>query len=147
MSTAVFPAVPAEQTADKPRFRVGRFALPNSREDQLRLIQLALFAIGAALLPLGLIVIGLGWYGSAHTPYLYNQVSYLLSGGMLGLGLTFVGGFLYFGAWLAKISADQRDSSRQLTEALMTVAELVGRTTSAQAPATAPVVENALGAE
>ena len=53
MATAVYPAVPAEQAADKPRVRIGKFALPSSREDQLRLIQLGLFALGAALLPLG----------------------------------------------------------------------------------------------
>ena len=42
---------------------------------------------GAILLPLGLVVIVLGWYGAANTPYQYDQLSYLVSGGLLGLGL------------------------------------------------------------
>ncbi|MDP9092366.1 MAG: hypothetical protein M3N95_05335 [Actinomycetota bacterium] len=97
------------------------------REQRVRLIQLALFAAGAALMPLGMVAIGLGWYGTAHTHYDYDQRTYLISGGIMGLGLTFVGGFLYFGAWLAKIANDQRDSSRQLSEALVLVAGLVSQ--------------------
>ena len=128
MSTAVIPAVGSEPQAEtSSRVRLGRFAIPASAEERMRLVQLVLFAIGAVLMPLGIIVVLLGWYGSAHTPYTYNQTSYLISGGLGGLALTFVGGFLYFGAWLAKINSDQRDSSRQMAEALLTVAELVSR--------------------
>lgn len=102
-------------------------ARPAQAADRFRNIQVGLFVAGAVLLPFGLLVIGLGWYGSAHTPYLYNQMSYLVSGGLMGLGLTFAGGFLYFGAWLAKSAADQRETNRELTEALLAVADLVGR--------------------
>ena len=52
----------------------------------------------AVLLPLGLALIVLGWYGAAHTPYLFEQVPYLISGGLLGLGLAVVGGFVIGGA-------------------------------------------------
>jgi hypothetical protein len=51
----------------------------------------------------------------------------LISGGILGLGLTFLGGFLYFGAWLAKVAADQRDSSRQLADTILILADMVSR--------------------
>jgi hypothetical protein len=71
-------------------------------------------AAGAILLPVGLVVIILGWYGAANTPYQYDQLSYLVSGGLLGLGLTFCGGFLYFGAWLARIAADNRETAKRL---------------------------------
>lgn len=94
-----------------------------------------LFVAGAVLLPVGLIVIGLGWYGIAHTPYAYDQMSYLVSGGILGLGLTFVGGFLYFGSWLARVAADQRAAQRQLADTLLVLADVVSH--SAQAPAAA----------
>lgn len=77
---------------------------------------------GAALLPLGILVIVLGWYGTANTPYEYEQISYLVSGGLLGLGLTFVGGFLFFGAWLAQIAQQNRESSERMTEALLALA-------------------------
>ncbi|MCX6396389.1 MAG: hypothetical protein NTV23_07890 [Propionibacteriales bacterium] len=86
-----------------------------------------LFIAGAVLLPGGLIVIGLGWYGVANTPYEYDQTSYLVSGGILGLGITFAGGFLYFGSWLARIAADQRESADKLAETLMLLAESAAR--------------------
>jgi hypothetical protein len=86
---------------------------------------------GAILLPLGLLAIVLGWYGTANTPYEYDQISYLVSGGLLGLGLVLVGGFLLFGAWLAQISEQGRESSARLAEALHALA-------SAQSPATQP---------
>jgi len=91
------------------------------------LLQLVLFWAGAILLPLGLVVIVLGWYGAANTPYDYEQISYLVSGGLLGLGLTFVGGFLYFGAWLARIANDNREASKRLGDTLLVLAEVTSR--------------------
>jgi hypothetical protein len=97
------------------------------RDQRYRNLQLVLFAAGAVLMPLGIVVIALGWYGTAHSHYDYDQRTYLISGGILGLGLTFLGGFLYFGAWLAKVAADQRDSARQLADTLLVLADLVSR--------------------
>jgi hypothetical protein len=97
------------------------------RDQRYRTLQLALFAAGAVLMPLGIVVIALGWYGTAHSHYDYDQRTYLISGGILGLGLTLLGGFLYFGAWLAKVAADQRDSARQLADTLLVLADLVSR--------------------
>lgn len=119
MATTVMPAVAAREVA--------RPAAVDTAERRRHVLQLVLFAAGAVLLPLGLAVIGLGWYGAAHTPYLYDQVSYLVSGGLLGLGLTFAGGFLYFGAWLARIAADQRETQRRLADALLVLAEVVAQ--------------------
>jgi hypothetical protein len=117
------------------------------REQRVRLIQLALFAAGALLMPLGIVAIGLGWYGTAHSHYDYDQRTYLISGGIMGLGLTFVGGFLYFGAWLAKIANDQRDSSRQLSAALVLVAGLVSQQGARTGPGTGPGAVAIDGAE
>lgn len=82
------------------------------------LIQTGLFLAGGVLLPLGIVVICLGWYGIAHTAYQYDQLVYIVSGGMLGLGITFVGGFLYFGAWIARSASDQKAANQRLTEAV-----------------------------
>ncbi len=71
-------------------------------------------AVAAVLLPLGLLVIGLGWYGAAHTPYLFEQVPYLISGGLIGLGLVLTGGLLYFGSWIARGAAAQQQASQEL---------------------------------
>lgn len=109
------------------------------RGDNAQLVHLVLFAAGAVLLPAGLIVIGLGWYGVSHTPYAYDQMSYLVSGGILGLGITFVGGFLYFGAWLAKVAADQKDAAKRLNDTLLILADAVAQN-SAPAAVAAPVV-------
>ncbi|WP_408898737.1 hypothetical protein ACJ5H2_06420 [Nocardioides sp. R1-1] len=94
------------------------------KDNHYALLQVVLFWAGAILLPLGIVVIVLGWYGAANTPYQWDQMSYVVSGGMLGLGLTFVGGFLYFGAWLARIAADGRESSKRLADTLLVLAEV-----------------------
>jgi hypothetical protein len=107
------------------------------KDDGYRLLQVALFFAGAVLLPLGLVVIILGWYGAAHTPYQYDQLSYLVSGGLLGLGLTFCGGFLYFGAWLARIASDNRESAKRLADTLLILADVTSRSSVAAAGAAA----------
>jgi hypothetical protein len=106
-----------------PRSRLG-IARPTPREGDRTgtaplkgnhdaLPQIILFWAGAILLPLGLVItIGCYW-GAASTPYQYDQLAYL-AGGLVGLGLSFIGGFLYFGAWLARMAADGRESSKRL---------------------------------
>jgi hypothetical protein len=111
------------------------------RGNPAQLLHLVLFVAGAVFLPAGLIIIGLGWYGSAHTPYVYQQNSYLISGGILGLGVTFVGGFLYFGSWLARIAADQKEAQQQLSETLLLLADAVSHNTAAVGSAAAPAPE------
>lgn len=113
------------------------------RNDGYRILQVVLFVAGAVLLPLGLVVIVLGWYGAANTPYAYDQLSYLVSGGLLGLGLTFCGGFLYFGAWLARIAADQRDSAKRLSDTLLVLADVVSRSAAVGSSGAAGAVARA----
>ncbi|MBI2244801.1 MAG: hypothetical protein HYU55_12995 [Nocardioides sp.] len=123
------PAAPAQRLSiGLPRAgsRSGSGAAP-LKDNHYQLLQLILFWAGAILLPLGLVVIVLGWYGAAHTPYQYDQLSYVVSGGLLGLGLTFTGGFLYFGAWLARIAADGKESSRRLADTLLVLADVTSR--------------------
>ncbi|CAM3456638.1 hypothetical protein NODU109028_17865 [Nocardioides dubius] len=109
------------------RDRAGVAPLLNNH---FQLLQVVLFWAGAILLPLGLVVIAFGWYGAANTPYQHEQLSYLVSGGLFGLGLTFVGGFLYFGAWLARIAADGRESSKRLADTLLVLADVTSRAAS-----------------
>ena len=65
-------------------------------------LETVMLVLGGLLLPIGIIAIIVGWYGAAHTPKLYEQNDYLISGGLLGLGLVFIGGFLYFGYWMTR---------------------------------------------
>jgi hypothetical protein len=129
------PTVAPPRPAPAPRPHVNGSAAPAPRvtnpaatqDNRYRTMQLVLFAAGAVLMPLGLIAIGLGWYGAAHAKYAYDQFPYLLSGGLLGLGLAFIGGFLYFGAWLAKVANDQKEAARQVADTILVLADLVSR--------------------
>jgi hypothetical protein len=83
----------------------------------------ALAVASAVLLPLGLALILLGWYGAAHTPYLFEQVPYLISGGLLGLGFAVVGGLVYFGSWVARGAAEQRRQNEEVAGLLRDIRE------------------------
>jgi hypothetical protein len=96
-------------------------------EDRLRFATVLLFAAGAILMPLGLFAVGFGWYGAARARYAYDQFPYLLSGGLTGVCLTTIGGFLYFGAWIAKGQADQRAAAQQLNENLQALPDRMAR--------------------
>src|SRR5690242_7221063 len=96
----------------------------NQREQRWQTVQNLMFAVGAVLMPAGLVAVGFGWYGAAHAHYAYDQFPYLLSGGLLGVCLTTLGGFLYFGAWQAKTSHDQKNASKHLTEAVLALTEV-----------------------
>jgi hypothetical protein len=113
------PAAPSAPTAPRPRPAPRQTSSANARDERMRRIQLIMFTSGGVLMPFGILAICLGWYGSAHSHYEYDQNTYLVSGGILGLGLTFLGGFLYFGAWLSRMATDQRRSSAQLTDAML----------------------------
>lgn len=96
-----------------------------------------MFSAGGVLMPFGVLVICLGWYGSAHAHYEYDQNVYLISGGVLGLGLVFLGGFLYFGAWLSRMAVEQKQAAAQLTDAMLALADVVAvrqRATTGEAP-------------
>jgi hypothetical protein len=84
-------------------------------------VERVLAVASAVLLPLGLAVIVLGWYGAAHTPYLFEQLPYLISGGLLGLGLAIVGGLIYFASWVARTSAQQQQQGDEVVELLRDV--------------------------
>lgn len=97
----------------------------------------------AVLLPLGILIILLGWYGAAHTPYLFEQVPYLISGGILGLGLAVVGGLVYFGSWVARGSAEQRAKNEELAELLR---EIRDEMRNGSGPTVAPAPRKAAAA-
>ena len=112
VATGVTTRVPRTFAAN----RAGAIARPTTRTTESeRLMQQGLGLAGSLLMPLGLIAIGLGWFGAAHTPYSFEQVAYVISGGILGLAMTTLGGFLFFGSWLARIAHQQRQQTELLT--------------------------------
>lgn len=96
-----------------------------SKQDRYRVLQIALFTAGAVLMPSGVIAVGLGWWGAANARYAYDQFPYLLSGGLLGVCLTTLGGFLYFGAWQAKVASDQKQAMKHLSDAVLAMTSAV----------------------
>ena len=83
-----------------------------------------LLVLGGIIAPLGLVVVVLGWWGASNTPYDFEQVPYLISGGLLGLGLVFLGGFFYFAHWITQLVKEQREQSQAILAALHRLVEL-----------------------
>jgi hypothetical protein len=77
-----------------------------------------LLIVGGVLMPLGILLILLGWAGASRTPLPFEQTPYLISGGLLGLGLVFAGGFIYFAYWQTVRIRESREQTQQLTSAL-----------------------------
>ncbi|HLI55129.1 MAG TPA: hypothetical protein VKU88_12440 [Acidimicrobiales bacterium] len=88
-------------------------------------VEQILLAAGAVLIPLGLVLVLLGWDGAAHNGRPYSQMSYLISGGLLGLGLTAVGCFMYFGYWLSRLLGESRRQADAAQQSLRRIEELL----------------------
>jgi hypothetical protein len=102
-----------------------------------------LMVLGGVLAPLGLIAVLLGWFGASHTPNSFEQIPYLISGGLLGLGFVFLGGFLYFTHWVTVLVRESRAQSDRAVEALERIESLLSRTGAVTAPdhVAAPVAD------
>lgn len=74
--------------------------------------------VGTMLMTAGIAAILFAWWGVAHTGYVWEQIPYVVSGGILGVGLIAVGGFLYFGSWLTKLVEEQRQTTYALLQLL-----------------------------
>ncbi|MBA2280512.1 MAG: hypothetical protein H0W25_04645 [Acidimicrobiia bacterium] len=86
-----------------------------------------LLILGGILAPLGLIMVVIGWSGAAHTPFLYEQIPYAISGGFLGLGLCFLGSFMYFSHWVTELVKEHRTQSAAVIDAITRLEESLGR--------------------
>jgi hypothetical protein len=69
--------------------------------------------IGAGLAVAGLMLVVIGWVGTSRTVLVAGQIPYVVSGGLLGLALVFLGGFVYFGYWLALVVRQGRERAEQ----------------------------------
>lgn len=95
--------------------------------------------LAALMLPGGLVAIGLGWYGAAHTPFVFEQLPYLISGGLLGVGLLTAGGLLYVGSWMARLAEVQREEGDKVRDLLRGVRHELEHLPGAVAGGTATV--------
>lgn len=87
-----------------------------------------LLILGGILLPLGLVLIVLGWSGASRSVDEWEQIPYLISGGVLGLALVVAGGFCYFTYWQTQVlHAVRRDATdtKAVLEALERIEALL----------------------
>jgi hypothetical protein len=77
-----------------------------------------LLATGAILMPIGIVLIVIGWIGASGTTLTYQQNDYLISGGILGLALVVAGGFTYFAYWQTVRIREGRTQAAAMTQAI-----------------------------
>jgi len=109
----------------------------------LNLSERTLMLIGGIIAPLGLVVIVIGWYGAAHSPFLFQQVPYLISGLGIGLGLVFLGSFFYFAHWITELVKESRSQSAAMIEAIGRLEETVRQQAGAERMAAASAADAA----
>ena len=84
-----------------------------------------MLVVGGTLLPLGVLLVLLGWYGASHTVLLFEQVPYLISGGVLGLALVIGGGFVYFAYWMTLLVRENRTTREDMQAVLLRMEALL----------------------
>jgi hypothetical protein len=102
------------------------------------------FLMGAfALMALGVVAILGGYWGASGSPIVAEQVPYLLSGGVLGLGFIIAGAALfvryslsrYLRFWLVREIYEQRAQTDRLVESLTSIEALLSAATRPRAKA------------
>jgi hypothetical protein len=91
--------------------------------------------LGGIIAPIGLALVILGWLGASRTPYVFEQIPYMISGGLVGVALVFVGAFLYFAHWMTQVVKEQRAQSDAVVAAIRELQTEIVR--SAAVPAVA----------
>jgi hypothetical protein len=93
---------------------------------------------GVVLAIAGFAAIGLGWWGASGTKYVYQEIPYVISGGIFGASLVIVGAALFarYSAarllrfWLARLVADQRIQTDRVVDAITALAESIEQQTA-----------------
>lgn len=106
-----------EFQAELARLRVKRGSPSNEQR---------LLMTGVVLMPVGLGLVLIGYLGASGTTELSSQVPYLISGGLLGLGLTIVGAALflryslgrYLRFWLLRLIYEEHLTADRHVDAL-----------------------------
>jgi hypothetical protein len=95
-----------------------------------------LAVLAGALVPLGILLVLIGWRGASRTPNLYDQIPYLISGAELGQTLAIVGALCYFAHWLTMLLREQRSQGRAIVDAIerLEAALLASQGTASSAP-------------
>lgn len=89
-------------------------------------IRQLMLASGTTCMALGIVAIVLGWYGAAHSSYLFQEIPYLISGGLLGVALVAGGGFLFFASWFVRMIEDNHRYASRVEQTLNRVDHVLG---------------------
>jgi len=128
ISSSPDPANPSDRVA---QFIADVYALqiPSQTERRERRFYWAGITIGVA----GFAAIGLGWWGASGTKYVYQEIPYVISGGIFGAALVVLGAALFarYSAarllrfWLARLLADQQMQTDRVVDAITALTETV----------------------
>ena len=108
---------------------VAGLTVPNHTER----VERRLFQASLVLPVVGLIVIGIGWWGASGTKYVYQEIPYVISGGIFGVALVLLGAALFarysvarlLRFWLARLLADQQLQTDRVVDAITALTEAV----------------------
>lgn len=89
------------------RLREGAGDLASTSRSFWRQPQFLLW-LSATLMLLGLAAILLGWLGASQSILLEEQMPYLISGGLLGVALSFIGAITLLAQWVLVLVREQR---------------------------------------
>lgn len=67
-----------------------------------------LLIVSSVLMTVGLSAILLGWAGASRSTHIEEQLPYLISGGLFGLGLAIIGAVTLFAQWLTILIKEER---------------------------------------
>lgn len=112
-------------TARAGRLR-GRTAAPN-RERWL-------VVGGGTAVSLGFLLVTLGWLGASRTVLVFEQLPYLISGGIFGGCLVIAGGLAYFAFWITQVTAEVRRSRETAERSVAALERVEALLTTALAP-------------
>lgn len=101
------------------------------RPEPLRRVDKIMETVGIALLPVGLTALLAGWIGVASNGHVFLQLPYVVSGGLLGVGLIFASGTIYLASWISRSAAVQRSQNEQLIRAVGQLQQTVAMTSLA----------------
>ena len=89
-----------------------------------------LLVIGSVATSLGLLLVVLGWLGASHTILVFEQIPYLISGGIFGGCLVVVGTLTYFAYWITKANEQSKRAADSLERMEELMRELISRSAS-----------------
>jgi hypothetical protein len=121
------PSTPAEPVDDATQDADTTKTPGTSLRDRLSRLDNLLALVSAVLLPLGFVLILFGWYGAARTPNLFEQIPYLISGGLIGVAMVIGAGLLYFGSWVASAARTQRAADDEMLATLKEIRDELRR--------------------